>query len=411
LSLAWTNNTPGFTLSYDVQRSNTSGSGYASIGTPSPDTTTTLSDSPSPVTTARYYVVDAKHSTWSSAHSNEQASNGCIGALNLVAGTTTGFSGDNAAATSAQLAAPSGVAVDSSGNVYIADTTNNRIRKVAAGTGIITTYAGGGASTACTFSGTATSVSLNAPRGVAVDSSGNVYIADTGNNCVRKVVSGTVSQVAGGGASTACSFAGAATAISMLSPRGIAVDSSGNVYIADSSRNCIRKVTSGNISLFAGSGATATCSFSGTAASVSLSLPSAVAVDSSGTVYIADTTNNCIRKVASGTVSQVAGGGATTTCSFAGTASTVSLSAPTGVAIDSSGRVVVADSGRRCVRLVSGTSIGLLAGTGTSGSTGDNGPAIAALLITPAGVAANSSGDVWIVDSGTHRVRRVEGPT
>ena len=197
----------------------------------------------------------------------------------------------------------------------------------------------------------------------------------------------------------------------MSSPRGVTVDSSGNVYIADSSRNCVRKVTSGNISLFAGSGATATCSFAGTATSVSLSLPSAVAVDSSGTVYIADTTNNCIRKVASGSVSQVAGGGATTTCSFAGTASSVSLSAPTGVAIDSGGRVVVADSGRRCVRLVSGANISLLAGTGTSGSTGDNGPAIAALLTTPAGVAASSSGDVWIVDSGTHRVRRVEGPT
>jgi hypothetical protein len=302
------------------------------------------------------------------------------------------------------------VAVDASGNVYIADTTNSRIRKVDAATGIITTIAGGGASTACSFSGAATSVSLSGPRGVAVDASGNVYIADTGRNCVRKVSGTTVSRVAGGGANTACSYAGVATGVSMSSPRGVAVDSSGNVYIADFTRNCVRMVTGANISGVAGGGASTGCAFSGAATSATLAGPSSVAVDSSGNLYIADTTNNCIRVVASGAISLFAGTGATAACSTAAGATTVSLSAPAGVAVDSLGRVLIADSGRRCVRMVTSGNIGLVAGAGTSGSTGDNGPAVAARFITPAGVAFDGAGDVFIADAGTHRVRRVEGP-
>ena len=237
-----------------------------------------------------------------------------------------------------------------------------------------------------------------------------MYIADTGRNCVRKVTGTTVSPFAGGGANTACTFSGAASAVSMSSPRGVAVDAGGSVYIADFSRNCVRKVTGGNVSGIAGGGASTGCAFSGAATAATLAGPSAVAVDASGSVYVADTTNNCIRKVTSGAISLFAGGGATTACSTAGVATAVSLSAPTGVAVDALGRVLVADTGRRCVRMVTGGNVSLLAGTGTSGSTGDNGPAVAALFNTPADVATASSGDVWIVDAGTHRVRRVEGP-
>src|SRR5581483_5581151 len=289
LALSWTNASPGFTLSYDVLRSASSGSGYATISSASPDTTVTASDSPSPVTTVKYYVVDAKHNTWASSHSNEMASNACVGALNLVAGTSLGFSGDNAAATAAALNTPQDVAVDSSGNVYIADTSNNRIRKVDAVTGIITTIAGGGASTGCAFTGTATAATLSGPRGVAVDASGNVYVSDTGNSCIRKISGGNISLFAGGGANTACSFAGAATAVSLSTPRGLAVDGSGNVYIVDTGRRCVRKVSAGNISLVAGSGSgtASACGFSGTGASVILSTTvTGVAIDGSSNVYI-----------------------------------------------------------------------------------------------------------------------------
>jgi sugar lactone lactonase YvrE len=196
----------------------------------------------------------------------------------------------------------------------------------------------------------------------------------------------------------------------MSSPRGVAVDASGNVYIADFTRNCVRVVTGTNISGVAGGGASTGCAFAGSATAATLAGPSSVAIDSSGNLYIADTTNSCIRKVASGAISLFAGGGATTACSAAVAATSISLSAPTGVDVDTSGRVLIADTGRRCVRMVTSGTTSLVAGTGTSGSTGDNGPAVAALFTTPAEMASNSSGDVWIVDAGTHRVRRVEGP-
>jgi signal peptidase I len=410
LTTSWTAVAAGFATGYDIRRGDASGGPYSSIGSASPLSTVTFTDTAPGPPTLRYYVVAASKGTWISALSNQVVSNQCTAAVNLVAGTSAGFSGDTGLATSAQLNTPRGIAVDSSGNIYIADTTNNRIRKVDATTGVITTIAGGGASTACTFNGAATSVSLSGPRGVAVDGSGNVYIADTGRNCVRKVVGTTVSQVAGGGASTACTFNGAATSVSLSAPGGVAVDSSGTVYIADTGRNCVRKVVGTTVSQVAGGGASTACTFSGAATSVSLSAPGGVAVDSSGNVYIADTSRNCIRKVVGTTVSQVAGGGATTTCGTVAVGS-VSLSAPAGVAVDSSGRVVIADGGRNCVRMVSGTNVVQVAGTaGTAGSTGDNGPAAGALTTTPSAIAANTSGDLWFADAGTHRVRRVEGP-
>lgn len=412
IALGWANNSPTFATGYSAQRSDTSGSGYAQVGTTSPATVITYTDTPpAPQTTKRYYVVDATRGTWSSPHSNEVASNDCIGAINLVAGTTTGFSGDTGPATAAQLATPLGVTVDASGNVYIADALNNRIRKVDAATGVITTIAGGGASTGCAFAGTATSATLNQPRGVAIDTSGNIYISDTGNNCVRKVTNaGAISLYAGTGANAACTYAGTAVSTSIGSPRGLAVDASGNLFITDATNNCVRKVTAGNVSQVAGGGANTVCTYAGAASAVSLSQPNAVALNAAGDVFIADTSRNCIRKVTAGNVSQVAGGGASGACSFAGAATAVALTAPSGVAVDSLGRVVIADSTPRCLRMVSAGNVSQFAGTGTSGSTGDNGPAIAALLTTPNAVTANASGDVWVADAGSHRVRRVEGP-
>jgi sugar lactone lactonase YvrE len=299
LNLTWTDNSATFTSGYTVNRGTASGGPFSTtVGSTVGESSRSLADNAAAPPTLHYYVSIATHGAWSSANSAQVVSNACIATMNLVAGTTAGFSGDTAAATAAQLSAPAAVAVDASGNVYIADTTNNRIRKVTASTGIITTIAGGGTgNTACTFSGLATAVTLSAPGGVALDSSGNVYIADTTNNCVRKVVGTAISQVAGGGATATCSFAGAASSVKLQAPSSVAIDSAGRVVIADTTSNCVRLVTGANVALLGGAGGAGSTGDNGPAIAALLSGPAGVAANSSGDVWIADTANSRIRKV------------------------------------------------------------------------------------------------------------------
>ena len=200
---------------------------------------------------------------------------------------TAGYSGDNGPATSAELYAPSGVALDSAGNLYIADTYNDRIRKVS--NGVIATVAGGGISPAA--SGPATSAGLHMPAGVAVDSAGDLYIADSYNNLIRKVSNGAITTVAGGGPSLGDN--GPATSASLNQPEAVAVDSTGNLYIADRYDSRIRKVSNGVITTVAGGGTSMGTGFSGNCAT--LSNPSGVAVDSAGNVYAADSGHDLVR--------------------------------------------------------------------------------------------------------------------
>ena len=267
------------------------------------------------------------------------------GDISTVAGTgTAGVSGDGGAATSAKLNFPIGVAVDSSGNIFIADSQNHRIRKVDT-SGNLSTVAG----TTIGFSGdggAATSAQLFPPLSVAVDTSGNLFIADRGNNPIRKVdTSGNISTVAGSGTGGAFSGdGGLATSARLNFPTGVAVDASGNLFIADRSNDRIRKVdTSGNISTVAGTGLSSV-----------LQEPQGVAVDPSGNIFIADTSNHRIRKV------------------------------------DTSG------------------NISTVVGTGTQGFGGDGGAATSAQLHTPAEVAVDPSGNLFIADHTNHRIRKVE---
>ena len=252
----------------------------------------------------------------------------------LAGSATSGFV--NGPRLSASFNGPTGVAVDGSGNVYVADRNNNMIRKIDSA-GIVSTLAG--SATSGFANGPGLSASFNGPTGVAVDGSGNVYIADSGNHLIRKITSaGVVSTVASG---TPVSFAG---------PTGVAVDASGNVYVADHFYNMIRKITSaGVVSTLAGSATSG--SNDGTGPSASFSRPTGVAVDGSGNVYVADRNNNMIRKITSaGVVSTLAG--STTSGSNDGTGPSASFLYPYGVAVDGSGNVYIADSDNHMIRKI-----------------------------------------------------------
>ena len=279
--------------------------------------------------------------------------------------------GDGGAATSAPLGFPEGVAVGPAGDVYVADWGDNEVRKLSV-TGSITPVAGGGtpcsSPPACGDRGPATDAQLSFPDGVAVDQAGNVYIADTGDNEVRKVSpGGTITRFAGTGAvcasPPACGDGGAATAAQLRNPFGLAVDRSGDVYIADAGDNEIRKVTSaGKITRIAGTGKACSnppaCGDDGPATAGQLNFPAGVAVDHAGNVYVADDGDNEVRKVAvGGTISRIAGTGAACSsppaCGDSGPALSATLGAPDGVAVDQHANVYVADDLDNEIRKIS----------------------------------------------------------
>jgi uncharacterized protein (TIGR03437 family) len=335
------------------------------------------------------------------------------GSITNVAGTGyCGFSGDGGPAASATLCAPSGIAVDASGNLFIADTHNNRIRKVSAA-GIITTVAGNGAQG--TFSGDggpATSASLWSPTAVAIDTAGNLFIADDVNCRIRKVSpAGIISTVAGNGNAGYSGDGGPATSASLSLPAGVAVDSSGNLFIADSDNNVIRKVSAatGHISTVAGDGIVGFGGDGGPATSALLNYPVAVVLDGAGNLYIADYFNDRLRMVsASGIITTFAGNGNFRFGGDGGPATSASLNLPGAVAVDASGTLFIADTENNRIRAVSPAGIiTTVAGNGSAGASGDDGPATSAQLFGPGDVAVDGSGNLYIADTENQRIRKV----
>jgi len=326
-------------------------------------------------------------------------------------GSSGGFGGDGGPATSALLWSPWGVAADPAGNVFIADYRNHRVRIVGTD-GIIATLAGNGAFDTPGGGGPATSSQLALPKTVALDSSGNFYIADTAGNTVRQVTpGGTITTLAGTGLPGYTGDSGPATAAQLNGPQGVVVDSSGNVYISDSSNEVVREITTdGNIATFAGDG---TMGYSGNGAAATageLNLPCGLALDSTLDLYIADFGNNVIREVTSANDYIVFAAGAFNAGYYGDGAAATSalLDSPSSVAIDSSGNIYIADSYNSVIRKVNTSGIiSTVAGTGTAGYSGDGGAATSAQLYLPWGVAVDSSGNLFIGDTGNNVIREV----
>lgn len=318
------------------------------------------------------------------------------------------FGSTNGIGTNASFYDPTGVAVDASGNVYVTDFDNNQIRKISPA-GVVSLFAGStifvaGISAPGSNDGTGAMASFSNPWGIAIDASGNSYIGDSGNCIIRKInPGGTVSTIAGNvlGAGSAN---GMGLKASFYSPSGVAVDLSGNIYVADDGNNQIRKINpDGVVSTLAGSGETG--SVNGTGSSASFNSPVGVTVDKAGNIYVADFGNNEIRKVSpAGQVSTFAGN--TVHGSADGTGSSASFFEPTGVAVDASGNIYVSDDGNEKIRKISPAGVvSAIAGNGTIGSA--NGLGSQASFHFPLGIAVDASGNIYVSDAGNEMIRKI----
>src|SRR6202789_2568538 len=282
------------------------------------------------------------------------------GNLTTIAGTgTQGFSGDNGPASAAELDSPQGLALDTANNLYIADTHNHRIRKLSLTTGIITTIAGTGAAGFSGDNGPAASAQLDLPTALTLDTNQNLYLADTANHRIRRIdaATGIITTIAGNGTQGYSGDSGLTTAASIDSPTGIAVDAAHNLYVADTHNHRIRRIdaASGLIATIAGTGIAGYSGDNAAANTAALALPHGLSIDAAGTLSLADTSNNRIRRI----------------------------DATTGL-------------------------ITTVAGNGTQGFSGDNGPATAAALDTPRATAVSPTTLLTLADTGNQRIRQLE---
>jgi uncharacterized protein (TIGR03437 family) len=333
-----------------------------------------------------------------------------VGVVSTAAGNgIENYSGDGGPATAAQMNTPSNMVLDAVGNLYIADSANNRVRRVSPG-GVIVTVAGTGVAGYSGDGGPAAGAMLSNPEGLASDADGNVYIADTGNNRIRKLLpSGTIISIAGNGNAAFFGDGGPANSASIHAPEALYSAGGGHIYIADTGNQRIRELLpDGTIVTVAGNGVQGVAGDGGAATAAQLSLPAGVTLDPAGNIYIADRGNNRVRLVStSGTISTFAGA-ATFALGDGGPATGAQLSAPASVALDAAGNVYIADSGHNRIRVVSGGAIGTLAGTGVCCYEGDGGPASAAQLNSPWGLVMDTSGRLFVADSGYNAIRLIQ---
>ena len=323
--------------------------------------------------------------------------------------------GDGGPATAAQLYEPSALTLDSAGNLFIADSGTERVRQVTRD-GAITTLAGTGAAARGTADGSpAGNVALHTPMGVAMDSSGDVLLADTYNHRVLLVTPArAIRGVAGTGTSGASPEGTSPLAAQLRGPRGVCVDRSGNLYgtlyIVDTSNHRVLRLSpGGTLQTAAGNGSPGNAGDEGAARFAQLDTPSACATDSAGNLFIADTANHAIRKVnPGGVISTVAGAGIAGSSGDEGAATGARLASPRGVVADDMGDIFIADTGNHRIRQVTPDGvIHSIAGSGAAGFSGDGGPAAGALLNGPQGLFLDGAGDLYFADTGNNRIRRL----
>ena len=333
--------------------------------------------------------------------------------IHTIAGTTYGFSGDGQPATVAQII-PVDTAVDSLGNVYIADVGNHRIRKIIAATGIITTIAGTGTFGFSGDGGLATNATLWSPVNVAIDGDDNLYIADFSNHRIRKIIAATgiITTIAGTGVAGSAGDGGLAINAQIDSPYSVAVDTDGNVYIGDASHR-IRKIiaATGIITTIAGTGYFGFSGDAGLATNAKIGIAHSIAIDSSGNVYFSSAENSRVREiiVSTGIITTVAGSGHGAGFSGdGGLATNAQLNTPTGIAFDENENLFIADESNHRVRMVS-AAIGIIttvAGTGIPGFSGDGGLAQFSQLNSPTGLSFDTNkNQLYVTDMGNSRIR------
>jgi sugar lactone lactonase YvrE len=335
-------------------------------------------------------------------------------------GAYLGAIADGGPATQAELNHPSSLALDGAGNMYIADKYHHRIRKVNASTGLISTIAGNDNPAYTGDGGSATLATLNSPWSVALDGAGNLYIADTGNNVIRRIAASTgiIATVAGTGTVGYSGDGGPATAANLNQPQGVTVDAAGNLYIADTFNHRIRRVdaVSGSISTVAGNGFTnpngsgGYAGDGGPAVDAELNCPFAVAFDSAGNMYIPDASNNVVRVVdPSGVIATFAGTGEAGFSGDGAAATAAQMWSPSGVAVDPAGNVYIADTQNNCIRKVSlATGFISTIAANAAGEFYYNGNFYKVGIYGPIGLTLDSLGDLFFADTLNMRIREIQ---
>jgi sugar lactone lactonase YvrE len=338
------------------------------------------------------------------------------GTINTVAGQTDYiYQGDGVPATSAPIFLPSGIVIDGAGNFYISDTLNQRVRRVDAKTGLISTVAGTGSVGFSGDGGQGTSAMLSNPAGLAMDGVGALYIADSGNHAVRRLdlVTGILTTVAGElGQQGYLGDGGAATSAKLNTPEGVCFDLGGNMIISDTQNNAVRKVnaSTGNISTIAGTGAAGYNGDNQQATTALLNTPWSTAVGQDGSLYVSDQENYRIRHISvAGVISTVAGNGSQSFSGDNGPAIQASLNEPSATFLDPAGDLFIADTGNNRIRMVGATTgtITTLSGNGDEQFAGDGGPANQAIMYGPNALFLDTAGDLYLTDTFHNRIREI----